>query len=74
MALKIPKEAWKKALGASIRGYRIKSGFTQAEASRHYGCSLRWWQHLETGKNISIKTLLLVAKVLVVKPWLLLRW
>jgi hypothetical protein len=68
------REPWQKMLGGTIRKHRIKLGYTQTEASLHYGCSLRWWQHLETGKNISVRTLFLVAKVLLVKPWLLLRW
>jgi transcriptional regulator with XRE-family HTH domain len=70
----VTKDPWKKLLGASIRKHRMKSGYTQVQAARYYGCSLRWWQQLETGTNISVRTLFQVAKVLLVKPWLLLRW
>ena len=68
------KKSWEQLLGASIRKYRIKKNFTQKQAADHYGCTLRWWQHLEAGRNISIKTLILIAKTLLVKPWLILRW
>ncbi len=71
MAAELP---WLKLLGGKIRNRRMASGLTQREAAAHYGCSLRWWQELEHGKNISIKTLILIGRVLVVKPWLLLRW
>ncbi len=68
------KKSWKTLLGSSIRKQRLKKGFSQREAAGLYGCSLRWWQELETGRNISVKTLLLIAKVLFIKPWLLLKW
>ncbi len=71
---KAPDHSWKKLLGGSIRKHRIKKGLTQQTAANFYGCSLRRWQQLEMGTNISVKTLLLIAKVLLVKPWLLLRW
>ena len=68
------KKPWKSLLGGSIRHYRVKSGSTQQQAADAYGCSLRWWQHLEKGRNISIKTLIFIGKILLVKPWLLLKW
>lgn len=60
--------------GKSIRKYRTKNHMSQQQAADAYGCSLRWWQQLEAGSNISIKTLIVIAKILLVKPWLLLRW
>lgn len=65
---------WQKLLGNSIRKYRLKKNFTQSQAAEFYGCSLRWWQQLEMGRNLSVKTLLRIGKILLVKPWLLLRW
>ena len=70
----MPQDTWMKLLGASIRKQRIKSGLTQRQAAITYGCSLRWWQQLETGRNISIRTLILIGKILLVKPWMLLKW
>lgn len=72
--IKKTAETWEALFGGVIRRYRNNSGLTQQQAATKYGCSLRWWQHLEQGKNISIKTLLLVSKILMVKPWLLLKW
>jgi hypothetical protein len=69
----LKKKTWQEMLGASIKKYRKRIFLTQREAANLYGCSLRWWQHLEAGRNISVKTLILIGKCLVVKPWLLLR-
>jgi len=68
------KKPWEKLLGGLIRKYRLKKGFTQTQAANSYGCSLRWWQHMEAGRNISVKTLVLIGEILLVEPWLLLRW
>ena len=70
----MPQDPWKKLLGSSIRRQRLKNGMTQIQAATLYGCSLRWWQQLETGRNISVKTLILIGKILLIKPWLLLKW
>jgi transcriptional regulator with XRE-family HTH domain len=68
------QDLWKRLLGGTIKKYRIKNGLTQSQAAKRYGCSLRWWQHLEAGRNVSVTTLILIGKILLVKPWLLLKW
>ncbi|HIH39162.1 TPA: helix-turn-helix transcriptional regulator [Candidatus Woesearchaeota archaeon] len=67
----IPKQAeahFQHQVGQVIREYRLRNDFTQQEAADRYGCTLRYWQFLEQGQNISLKAILKLAKVLDVKP------
>lgn len=59
---------FKRQMGRTIRDYRLRSGLTQQKAADKYGCTLRYWQFLEQGQNISIKAILKLAKVFDVKP------
>jgi transcriptional regulator with XRE-family HTH domain len=61
-----------KNLGLRITHLRIKRGMTQQRAADLYGCSLRWWQAVERGRNISLFVMAKVAKVLSVEVWRLL--
>jgi len=62
-----------KALGRKIRFYRLKNGMTQQRSANSYGCSLRWWQSIEAGKSISVKTLNRIGKTLRVEVWELMK-
>ena len=62
-----------KKLGKNIRGFRGKKGLTQQRAANIYGCSLRWWQVLEQGTNVSVIILTKIAKVLGIQNWELLK-
>ena len=61
-------------MGRTIRDYRLKKGLTQQQAADQYGCTLRYWQFLEQGQNVSLRAILKLAKVLGVKPPKLLEW
>jgi len=66
-------ESWETKLGDTIRERREKLGLTLQEAADRYGCGLRWWQALETGRNTSIDVLMKVARVLKTDAWRLLK-
>jgi transcriptional regulator with XRE-family HTH domain len=72
--LAMDQTPWEPKLGHAIRRQRIKRRLTQQAAADLYGCSLRWWQVLEQGRNVSVDVLLKIAKLLKVKPWQLLKW
>ena len=59
----MPREDWER-LGKSIRTARKAKGLTLQEAADRYGASLRWWQRLERGRNVSLDGLLRIAKAL----------
>jgi len=61
-------KSWEKQLGGAIRHHRLRKGLTQEKASEIYGCSLRWWQTLEQGRNVSVKVLLKIGGMLGVDP------
>jgi transcriptional regulator with XRE-family HTH domain len=63
-----------KNLGEKITLFRLKKGLTQQKAADLYGCSLRWWQAIERGRNVSLFVLAKVAKVLTVEVWTLLKF
>jgi len=65
------KQEWK--FGKKICQYRKKKALSQQEAADLYGCSLRWWQEVERGRNISLLVLFKVAEILGVEAWMLLK-
>ena len=67
------KNTREKAVGKKIHYYRKKKVLSQQQAADKYGCSLRWWQEVERGRNITILVLFKVAEVLGVEAWLLLK-
>jgi len=60
-------------LGKKIHHYHRQKAISQQQAADRYGCSLRWWQEVEHGRNITILVLFKVAEVLGVEAWLLLK-
>jgi transcriptional regulator with XRE-family HTH domain len=64
---------WARALGRAIRLGRLRRRLTQQEAADRYGCSLRWWQSLERGRNVSVLVLHRIGRVLDVPAWKLLK-
>jgi transcriptional regulator with XRE-family HTH domain len=62
-----------KKLGKAIRYFREKKGLTQQQAADSYGCTLRWWQTMEYGTNISLNIMTKVSKVLSIPRWKLLK-
>jgi transcriptional regulator with XRE-family HTH domain len=65
---------WEPKLGQAIKQGRKNRQLTQQEAADLYGCSLRWWQTLEQGQNVSVDVLLKIAKLLKIEAWQLLKW
>jgi len=61
------------ALGRKIRSCRLKRKWTQQSAANSYGCSLRWWQSLEQGKSLSVKTLRRIGNTLDMEAWQLMK-
>jgi transcriptional regulator with XRE-family HTH domain len=62
-----------KQLGKTISRIRRKKGLTQQQAANRYGCSLRWWQTLEHGTNVTVVILTKIGKVLSVPRSVLLK-
>lgn len=51
-----------KDLGARIKGLRQKAGYSQEDMISH-GYSVRYWQKIEAGKPITLRTLLRICRV-----------
>lgn len=51
-----------KGLGARIKLLRKKAGYTQEDMLSH-GYSPRYWQKVEAGKPISLRTLLRICRI-----------
>jgi transcriptional regulator with XRE-family HTH domain len=51
-----------RALGASIRELRLKRGYTQ-EDMLSFGFSVRFWQKVEAGKPITVRTLFRICRI-----------
>jgi len=62
-----------KHLGRKIKNRRFRLGLTQQEAADAYGCSLRWWQSLESGRNVTLHILYQIAAVLKMNAWQLIN-
>lgn len=61
---KLPTDkAFLKALGARLREIRLQKGWTLEETEEHGWTNWRHLQKIETGKNITILTLLKVSKL-----------
>ena len=69
----MPQRKMEKNLGLKILHFRQRQGMTQQQAAELYGCSLRWWQKVEQGRNISVFVLSKVGTVLSVESWKLLK-
>lgn len=69
----MPRAHWESKLGTKIKAARKAAGLTQQKAADAYGCSLRWWQLLEQGRNVSLDVLFKVAKVVKLEAWMLLK-
>jgi len=51
-----------KDLGARIRSLREKAGYSQEDMISH-GYSVRYWQKVEAGKPITLRTLLRICRL-----------
>lgn len=69
----MPRAHWESKLGARIKAARKDKGLTQQKAADAYGCSLRWWQLLEQGRNISLDVLFKVARIVGTEAWTLIK-
>jgi len=49
------------ALGARIKALRKERGWTQIQMTRDFGYYLSHWQNIETGRKMSLETMLRVA-------------
>lgn len=56
-------ERFYKKLGARFKEIRLSKGFTQEQMAEH-GFSTRFYQRIEAGKIIHLKTVLKLAKAL----------
>ena len=65
--------SWERDLGRTIRRRRMARKLTLQQAADGLGVSLRWWQDLEKGSAISVRTLVRVAASLKVPAWRLLK-
>jgi len=54
-----------KGLGARIRQLRRDAGFSQEDMISH-GYSVRYWQKVEAGKAITLRTLLRICRIFTV--------
>jgi transcriptional regulator with XRE-family HTH domain len=54
--------AFFKGLGARIRTLRKRAGFSQEDMIAH-GYSARYWQKVEAGKPITLRTLLRICRL-----------
>ncbi len=62
------------ALGACLRGIRLRGNVDQATLAARAGVSLGALKHLEGGKGATVKTLALVARALGREGWLTGGW
>jgi transcriptional regulator with XRE-family HTH domain len=62
-----------KAIGLKLRAIRLKRGWTLEETEEHGWPSWRHLQKIEAGKNITVKTLLLLSRLYKVHPSELLK-
>lgn len=67
------KVQWETRLGARIKAARKAKGLTLQKAADTYGCSLRWWQEMEQGRNVSVDVLFKLAKVVGIEAWQLIK-
>lgn len=51
-----------KGLGARIKGLRQNAGYSQEDMLSH-GYSVRYWQKVEAGKPITLRTLLRICRI-----------
>ena len=51
-----------KGLGARVKGLRQKAGYSQEDMISH-GFSVRYWQKIEAGKPITLRTLLRICRL-----------
>ncbi|MGO8813019.1 MAG: helix-turn-helix domain-containing protein [Candidatus Sulfotelmatobacter sp.] len=54
-----------KGLGARIKALRERAGFSQEDMITH-GYSVRYWQKVEAGKPITLRTLLRICRLFAV--------
>jgi len=54
-------EAFKRALAARIKSLRAARGWTRMQMMRDYGYYMSHWQNIESGKKLSLETMLRVA-------------
>ena len=51
-----------KGLGARIKELRVGAGYSQEDMLSH-GYSVRYWQKVEAGKPITLRTLLRICRI-----------
>lgn len=56
-----------KELGHRVRSLRVKARYRQ-EDMKYFGFSVRHWQQVESGRPITVTTLLRICQVLKIKP------
>jgi transcriptional regulator with XRE-family HTH domain len=56
------EESFFKGLGARIRQLRQKAGYSQEDMISH-GFSVRYWQKIEAGKPITLRTLFRICRL-----------
>ncbi|HXC43073.1 MAG TPA: helix-turn-helix transcriptional regulator [Candidatus Dormibacteraeota bacterium] len=54
--------AFFKGLGTRIKGLRERAGYSQEDMITH-GYSVRYWQKIEAGKPITLRTLLRICRL-----------
>jgi transcriptional regulator with XRE-family HTH domain len=54
-------DEFKTALGTRIKALRKERGWTQMQMTRDFGYYLSHWQNIETGRKMSLETMLRVA-------------
>jgi transcriptional regulator with XRE-family HTH domain len=57
-----PEDNFFKGLGSRIRQLRRKAGYSQ-EDMISYGFSVRYWQKIEAGKPITLRTLIRICRL-----------
>lgn len=59
-----------RALGGSIRRYRLAAGLRQEDAAELAGIGWRYWQEIEAGRvNVTLSTIVRIADALGVSFW-----
>ena len=54
-------DEFRTALGTRIKALRKERGWTQMQMTRDFGYYLSHWQNIETGRKMSLETMLRVA-------------